>query len=317
MGPINTRREISKRRLLGLVSVMVSLGLVGWLVWRLDRHRTLELIRNAHGKWLLAAAGLTFCLPFLATARWLGVLRAQPNARLPYGTALRAVMVANALNSFLPSKAGDIAKAVYLRRRANFSMGLGTVILERLVDLAVLGALGVVGAMVSGVRWGLVADLTLLGAVIGAFGVVCLIPAGARLPLPAKLARAVSEGAGVFHAWLAEPSAVAMVLTASLIHWSLNGLIVCSLVSAVGAGVAWGYCFSVYPLALLAGLVPATIGGIGTRDAAFVALLSGSLPREEATLVSLGYTVFAYWLLSLISFPVAAGELLRLRSRQP
>ena len=56
--------------------------------------------------------------------------------------------------------------------------------------------------------------------------------------------------------------------------------------------------------------VPVTVSGIGTRDAAFVALLSSQMSPEQATLVGIGYTLFAYWFLSLVSFPVVAWQVL-------
>jgi len=91
---------------------------------------------------------------------------------------------------------------------------------------------------------------------------------------------------------------------------SLGALIVASLIQAFGGGVSWGHAFAIYPVAVLAGLVPLTVSGIGTRDAAFVFLLSGLLAAEEATFVGLGYTLFAYWILSLVSLPVLFAELL-------
>ena len=67
--------------------------------------QTAELLVDANWGWLLFAALLTCALPFTSVFRWLGVLRAQ-DATLPFLVALRAVMMANVLNSFLPSKSG-------------------------------------------------------------------------------------------------------------------------------------------------------------------------------------------------------------------
>ena len=69
--------------------------------------------------------------------------------------------------------------------------------------------------------------------------------------------------------------------------------------------------YAIFPLCVLAGLVPVTLSGIGTRDAAFVQLMTMyGIAREGATMVALGYTVFAYWILSLISLPVIGWQLL-------
>ena len=135
-----------KRAALGVLSVLVSAGLIYWLLSRIDMEHTLELLAQANWSWLVLATLLTLALPFTSVFRWLGVLKAQ-HIRLPFGVALRAVMMANVLNSFLPSKTGDIAKATYLREHGGLAKGTGTVILERLVDLGVLGALGLLGLL--------------------------------------------------------------------------------------------------------------------------------------------------------------------------
>ena len=114
----------------------------------------------------------------------------------------------------------------------------------------------------------------------------------------------------VFRAWVKMPAAVAQTLTGSILTWSLGGLTVFALAQAFGTGLGLGFAYAIFPLAILAGLVPVTVSGIGTRDAAFVALLSSQMSQAQATLVGIGYTLFAYWLLSLLSFPAVAWQVM-------
>ncbi len=306
----------SKKTLLGAVSVLVSAGLIVWLLARIDLAQTADLLADANWGWLLLAALLTCALPFTSVFRWLGVLRAQ-DTQLPFFVALRAVMMANVLNSFLPSKSGDVAKAVYLREHGGLSKGTGTVILERLVDLGVLGALGLFGLLVNGTLWGLVAGAGLLGGVLGIFLVVTLLPIE-KLPLPDKVAQVLQDLRTVFTRWLSDRAAIIQTLGASVLTWSIGGFTVFALAQAFGTGLGLGFAYAVFPLAILAGLVPVTVSGIGTRDAAFVALLSSQMSAEQATLVGIGYTLFAYWFLSLVSFPVVAWQVVAfLRGERP
>jgi uncharacterized membrane protein YbhN (UPF0104 family) len=309
--------SISWRKwILGFVSVGVSGGLVVWLVGRMDLAAARETLRNARTAWLGAAFCFTALMPILATVRWLGVLRAQDEARhFPPAHALRAVMMANVLNSLLPSKAGDLIKAVYLRRHGGLTVGVGTVVLERLVDLGVLGVLGLVGALVSGVPWGLATGLVLVGGVALALTVMGLGIFPGRRWFPKKIVSRVDSASEVFQKWARDPVAIALTVGGSFIHWNLAGWTVCSLVAAFGGGVGWAHAYSIFPLALLAGLVPATMSGVGTRDAAFVQLLQSSLPLEQATLVGLGYTLFNYWLLSLLCLPAVGLEIVRIWKR--
>lgn len=295
---------------LGALCFSISGGFLCWLIVRIDTGKALLLIQDAQWPWLVAAAFATLLVPVCSAWRWLGVLHAQDGARIGFAAALRATMLANVFNVFLPSKSGDMAKALYLRRRCGVSSGVGTVLLERMVDLSVLGLLGAVGFLFGGAVCGLVVGGLLLGTVTLAFLCIAFVPLN-RLPLPKRVREAVDAVSIVFQSWMRTPAAVGRTLVGSFGVWTLGGFIVCALASAIHPNVQWGNLLSILPAAVLAGLVPVTISGIGTRDAAFVALLSGTMPLEVATLIGIGYTIFVYWLVALISLPGAMHEVVR------
>lgn len=298
-----------KKALLALLSVAVSAGFLYWVLRGIDSERALQVLRGARPGWLALALGATCCVPLCCVVRWRGVLRTHAETHLPFGIALRAVLMANVINSFVPSKGGDIAKAAYLRRRAGVSQGVGTVVLERLVDLSVLGCLGLLGYLASGQAWGLLAAGLLLGGVAGVFCIALFLPVR-RLPLPEKIAAKFEALARVFHRWVRSPAAIAQTLAGSFGVWTLAGLTVCALIAAFDVQVSWAYAYAIFPLCVLAGLWPTTISGLGTRDKAFQALLAlQGAGAEEAALVALGYTLFAYWILSLISLPAVTWQL--------
>ncbi|OGV65084.1 MAG: hypothetical protein A3K19_20385 [Lentisphaerae bacterium RIFOXYB12_FULL_65_16] len=284
------------------------MGLVCWLLSRMDMERARLVLSHARWPWLLAALVITCLIPPCSTLRWMGVLRAQENLNFGFASALRAVLMANVLNTFLPSKAGDGVKAFYLRKHGGLSRGLGTVIVERAVDLAVLGVLAVTGYFISGAVWGLIGGSLLLAGVTVIFAGALLLPVD-RLPLPAKHLEKLRAMTNAFARWVRDPRAIIQTILGAALTWVFAGLTVCFLASALDTGLAWGYAYGVFPLAILAGLIPVAMSGVGTRDSAFVLLLSTKIPVEEATLIGLGYTVFGYWLLSLISLPAVAWEI--------
>lgn len=305
---------MTKKRLAGIVSVLVSASLVVWLVSRVDGAQVVSLWRQSVKGYLWLALGLTGLAPVLGTLRWQGVLRAQ-GVRLPYATALRAVLMANVLNSFLPSKGGEVVKATYLREHGGLTLGVGSVVLERLVDLLVLGLLGLAGFAISGIGWGLLAGGLLVGAVGSAFVLALYVPLD-RFPLPSAVRNKLGELARVFRLWVRCPGAVLQTVGSSLAVWSAAALTVCCLVSAFGLPLRWSVAYAVFPLCVLAGLVPVTVSGVGTRDAAFVQLMMlNGVSLEGATMVALGYTAFAYWILSLLCLPAVGWQLAAWRRR--
>jgi glycosyltransferase 2 family protein len=296
-------------RLSVILSVAVSAGLITWLIGRMDLARAVDLLQQARAQWLFLAVCLAMLIPFCGTCRWIGVVRAHDNVKFPLMKAWRGVMLSYALNSFLPSKTGDFAKALYFRKAGGISLGVGAVVLERLVDLLVLGTLGITAGLVSMNYWGITVGLILLLGTTLAF-IVILFLNETKIPLPEEWKARSVKWALFFGRWLNDPGSVALTVGGSLANWSLAGLIFCALVTSLTGTYNWGYLLAVFPLAILAGLVPFTVSGIGTRDSAFVVLLTGHLTTEGATMVALCYTVLAYWLIGLLGVPVALKEII-------
>jgi hypothetical protein len=141
-------------------------------------------------------------VPALLLSLWLRALRwrhltdaVQPISR---GALFRAVSVGFMANNLLPLRVGEVLRAWYLARETGASAAalFGTVILERVIDSAVvLGmaalVLGVGGARAAGIDAG-----TALPVLVG----LAMIPAGfvAALRLaPAWIVGLVSRGAGL------------------------------------------------------------------------------------------------------------------------
>jgi uncharacterized membrane protein YbhN (UPF0104 family) len=292
----------ARRWVIGLVSVVLSAGLLGWLISRADVTRLGAILAAAAWPVLIPAALAVGLAPFCVALRWLGVLRAQRVIDLTYADALRATMVANLLNCVLPSKGGDLAKVGWVRRQVGVTTAAGTVVLERMVDLVILGALGLTGSLLTGVRWGAVVGGALVATVVATAIAIVAVPVHTA-PLPTRVRDAARDVQTVFRRWATEPRAILLTMCGALGAWALTAAAFCLLVESLAAEVGWASTLSAYPVAILAGLVPVSLSGIGTRDAAFVVLLRGQVSEEAALLVGIGYTMLAYWWVALIGSP--------------
>jgi hypothetical protein len=83
-----------------------------------------------------------------------------------------------------------------------------------------------------------------------------------------------------------------------------------ALLRSVGVNAGFFTLIAPWMLATLAGLVPVTLAGMGTRDAAFVVLLqrSSSVPIAEPAILAatVGYALLAIWSFALIGLPLLA-----------
>jgi hypothetical protein len=290
----------------------VSIFLVGWLIWQANWEVMAQVLRQSHRTFLFLAFSCALPIPLLSAVRWLGVLRVVDSA-FPFALALRGSMLGAFLNCLLPSKGGDVAKSFVAAGRLGGAAGLGSVVVERLADLVSLGLLGLFAALL-GHRVGALGGGLAIAAATIVLSLVLFMPVHR---LPARLQAEAGEFRNVAKRWIGSPRNIFVTMIGSSTTWLLGGLVVCCLIKAVAPGAPFTLGFGVYPAAVLAGLLPVAMSGIGVRDAAFAALLANSIGYDRAVLIGLCYTVIAYWFLGLVAAPWVlqhAWKLLRPRS---
>ena len=129
------------------VKILVSGGLLYWLLSKIDRAELWETLRHASPVWLVLALALYFCVMLISAWRWQRLLEAQ-HVAVRFGHLLGSFLVASFFNNFLPSNIGgdvirirDTAAAAGSKTRAATIVLLDRAIgLIGLVFVAALGA---------------------------------------------------------------------------------------------------------------------------------------------------------------------------------
>jgi uncharacterized protein (TIRG00374 family) len=264
----------------------IGLAVAGVFVWLLASRVEWTGVRRVLGA---ASPGpLVLALVLLAAdmavriVRWWWMLRALDPA-LPPRRCVRPFLASLALNNTLPLRAGDVVRAFGFREALRAPPGsvLGTLVIERVLDLLVLLAIffaGLVGVASGVFPHGYVAVGAAAGALaLGTLLVFVLAPAAVlrrlrRLearwsdhPLAGRVVRAAEHFVAALAA-LQSPLRALQLLALSVLAWVLEG--------AVYAGVAWSLHVGGAPLApwfalatgTLATLVPGSPGYVGTFD---------------------------------------------------
>lgn len=277
-----------------VVGLLVSLGLLTFIWWQIDLAAIGGALAAADPAWLLA--GLATIIPLtLATAVRFRMLSRTP---LGLGAATRLILSASTLNLVLPSKLGDLAKAVVLTQRYGFDgkLAVALVVMEKMLDMAALLFWGVLALL-----WVAGTDPALLLATAGVAALLALLlallaPGGAAGRLVTLAGRIVPGRAGrwlggfggeweaaVAWFWSARRRVVG-VAAVSLAIWAGHLAQFWLFARALGDvpfvdNMAWA------TLAILAGLLPFTVAGVGTRDAAILWLYRGVLSPGEAAVL--------------------------------
>ena len=281
------------RKFIGLA---VSLAIIAVLWWRIDLRAILAAMRACDPTWL--ALGLAAVVPLTLASAWRFALLVRPAIGL--AAASRLILSASTLNLILPSKMGDVAKAWVLRRRYGFDGGfaLAVVVIEKLLDLASLLVWGVAALIWIGALtrpWlGLAlaatsALLALLLIILAPSSSVARLIAALARRLPPRLGDRLSEfgerwGEAIAWFWQDRARAGRLVLL-SLAIWAGHLGQFWLFVRALGSAMPFIDNMAFATLAILVGLLPFTIAGIGTRDAAIILLYGAWLRPGEAAVL--------------------------------
>jgi uncharacterized protein (TIRG00374 family) len=321
-----------------LVSLLVSLGVLALIYWKLSRHGQLEklaqIFASCDRPWMALSLGMVVPLTLFTAWR---LQQLMPKAgQLGFGEANRLILVASVLNLVLPSKMGDIAKAYFMRDRGHMegSLALSLVIFEKACDMLSLllwCAFGLVWCaadpsiypqknalfwvMGAGVSAMLVFGLCLLASekfAISFFVLGRRFAPGKMKEKLAKLAASWSEMHGYF--WSSKRR-LAKVTATSVFIWFLHLLQIWMFILALRAWAPFLANLALSPLAILAGLLPLTFAGVGTRDAALL-LFYGPVfvPATDAAAkaAALGILCTARYVLPAIGGLPFAGQYLQM-----
>ncbi len=121
------------------VGIVISLVCLVLVLWNVDYREVLDALGRANYAWLVPAA-----VPFVGTIaskvlRW-QLLFPGDHSRIRRGTLLSALMISYALNTILPARLGELARAYVIGESENLSKSLAvsTILVEKVLDVLTL-----------------------------------------------------------------------------------------------------------------------------------------------------------------------------------
>ena len=298
-----------------LVSIAISAAILAFLYTKVDVEKLLAVLQNCDRQWLLLSLGMVVPLTLLTSWR---LRQLMPKGKtLGFGEANRLILAASTLNMVLPSKMGDIVKAYFMGERGHLegSLALSLVVFEKACDMLSLLLWCAFGLLLYPQKdlffWGMAATIS-AGFVVGALLLAWLpfarfffrsagslagrvAPKALRSKIE-KLGASWQEMHGYF--W-GDRRQLARVVALSVFIWFAHLLQIWFFTFALKATVPFLDNLALAPLAILAGLVPLTFAGVGTRDAALVFLFRSHL--DPQTGAALGLLCTSRYLLPAIA----------------
>lgn len=295
------------------VSIVVSVAILLYIYTQIDFVNLLAVLRNCDR--LMLMVSLFMVIPITLVTSW-RLQQLVPQRSLGFLEANRLILGASVLNMVLPSKMGDIAKSYFMAERSKISgsLALSISIFEKTCDLLSLLLWCVFGlllypakdhlfwSMTAGVGIGLGTGLLMLGSQSFANWFLAIAIRLAPQKLKSKLQKMqVSWGEMHDYFW-SDKQQLLIITTTSVFIWFLHLLQIWLFILALKAIAPFLISLALSPLSILAGLLPLTFAGIGTRDAAIIYFYQDYF--NEATGAALGLLCTSrYFIPALIGLP--------------
>lgn len=274
-------------------------------VWRLDVNLNVVItqILRASPLAVLVAVLLIFPILILKTLRWKVILSEQ-TTKVSFNQLLIIYALGLGAGSFTPGQAGDAIKAWYLRDYGfSLNKGLLSILLDRLFDLAVLLFLTVITIILLGSLYIDALPYLLILLILFVTGLVFFFIPFLREKLIGLLFHLKPEIMKLPELLIRKRQRNKIQSSNLQYKEILTRFSNCLLLTIITTGIAitraWFLAVSigiflnpiqiiaVSSLATVAGLLPVSIGGIGTRDLVLLALLSNlGYSQEKAVTLS-------------------------------
>ncbi|MGF1589789.1 MAG: lysylphosphatidylglycerol synthase transmembrane domain-containing protein [Pleurocapsa sp.] len=295
------------------VSIIISVTILLYIYTQIDLINLFKVFQNSDR--LMLAVSLAMVIPITLVTSW-RLQQLVPQRSLGFLEANRLILGASVLNMVLPSKMGDIAKSYFMSERSNLSgsLALSISIFEKACDLlsllvwCVFGLFlypakdGLFWAMTVGVATGLALGLLLLSYQQFADLFFTIAVKFAPKSLKPKLNK-MQAAWGEMHVYFwGDRQQLILIASTSIFVWFLHLLQIWLFILALKAIVPFVVSLALSPLSILAGLLPLTFAGIGTRDAAIIYFYQDYL--NQATGAALGLLCTSrYFIPALIGLP--------------
>ena len=279
----------------------ITIAIFYLIFTKIDFYSVIDVLSHANIFYLLIALLLLFVIILITAKRWQTILETI-GYNFRYKECFNLIMAALPLTSITPSKSGDVIKAYYLKDKVPASKTIGSVITERMFDVFTLIVFSLIGMTFCKKYESAGVAFVILVCIIAIF---LLARAGFdfRLPIKSSWYEKIQNLILSTKLLTKDRKAFSIIFSYSILIWFISIVQTITFFAALGINVPLVFAMANVPIAIFIGLIPVTLGGMGTRDAAIIFLFSGYASPSELLGVGILFSIFRYWLLSLLGIP--------------
>jgi hypothetical protein len=258
-----------------------------------------EIINQIDNRYFWLAFAVIPPSIFLNAVRWHYVLKAS-------GYIIkfkRVFMIATGSLPFciIPGRLGDFVRSYPLRNEIPVSQTIATIILEKIIDICTLFLYAGIGLLLIGYYWGSAIALLISFATIPCL--IILKKSGILPETENKMIKKIFDAAKILDRIHERKNFLYMAVLSSIVNMGLSLVGFYWLMTAVHAQVPIIAIFAFMPLCIIIGLLPLTLAGMGTRDAALIYFFSPYALASQSLSAGLVYALQGYWSVAILCLP--------------
>lgn len=288
-------------RLMLILGLIIS-GVALWMVVRsIDVGATLTTLATADLRLLILILGIIALQVVLRAIRWSHLIPTTP--RIGFARLIPPLLIGYLGNAVLPARLGEPMRAVIVSRRERIDMvqALGTVLLERIIDVASLAPIALLAAIVTRApMWAIqVAAITTIAggtvvAVLATSGIQPLLRMADRLALTRRASvRSVTRRLAYVLGGSSRRRPMALAAGISVTAWMLDAASFWLAAQALGIEISFAAATLVAAITVLGTAIPSAPGYVGTFElaASSIAIALGVPPESAVAMAILAHAM--------------------------
>jgi len=292
-------KEKIKKTLLLTLRIVISLGLIAWILMKVDKKQLLESFRSLNPWLLLASVVAYFAVNAICNWRWQLLLSAR-GIKSGYWKLLRYFLNGLFFGNFLPTTVGgDLARAYLVAEDCKGkSEALASVLVDRFIGLfgvIITGIIGLILVAKSGQEINLLKALV-VGIVAALLFVVLFLNKSLvrkfrwvlKLPLVEKAEHHLIEFYHSIYVYRSHKNEVFLAFVLSLLVQVFVVFTAFLIAKALGIAISIIPFFLYMPVIAAVSMIPLSINGWGLQEGAFI-IFFGRAGVDKSAALSLGF----------------------------
>ena len=300
-------------KLFGIIGILLFI----FILSRLDITSLVSVFLHINPVILLCALFVNGIAVVIKSLKWMMIVSTLKK-KVSLGTSIKAFLIGFSFSVLTPAKLGDFIRAFYIRdEECSLAKALSSVVTDRLIDIVMLFSFAFMGILVFSFVFHIqILSLSLFVVLAAAIASAVYIITNKNLLsgllrpffnvfIPQHHKKTISEyyhefflGLSIFYH---DKKTFILVIIVAILSWLPPFLYAYLLALSIGINLDLTFFILVIPIISLLDLLPISISGIGTRDAALIFLFGlENIPPETAVAFSLLYLFMSYWLIALV-----------------